>query len=220
MTMLSKLVSWSGYASILGGLLFGVAVVLHPLRDGMSIFNSGVAYGAIHNLGVFGLMFQLFGLIGLYIREADTMGQRGLNSFVVVFFGQVLYICLLVVDGLRNPLLAKYAPATVHTFADNDPNLLTIVLLALLLFFLGYIVFGSSLLSAKTLPRLGSLLITIGAPIYIIGGINIFIIGPASPIISMIEIAGAIPLAYGYILLGLKLRSGVNMYAGQTSYSS
>ncbi len=218
--MLSKLVSWSGYASILGGLLFGVAVVLHSLRDGMSIFNSGVAYGAIHNLGVFGLMFQLFGLIGLYIREADTMGQRGLNSFVVVFFGQVLYICLLVVDGLRNPLLAKYAPATVHTFADNDPNLLTIVLLALLLFFLGYIVFGSSLLSAKALPRLGSLLITIGAPIYIIGGINIFIIGPASPIISMIEIAGAIPLAYGYILLGLKLRSGVNMYAGQTSYSS
>ncbi len=218
--MLSKLVSWSGLASILGGLIFGVAVVLHPLRDGISIFKSGVAYGAIHNLGVFGLMFQLFGLIGLYIRDAEPMGQRGLNSFVVVFFGQVLYICLLVVDGLRNPLLAKYASSTVHTFADNDPNQLTIVLLALSLFFLGYIVFGSSLLSAKAQPRLGSLLITIGAPIYIIGGINIFIIGPASPIISMIEIAGAIPLAYGYILLGLKLRSGVNMYAGQTSYSS
>jgi hypothetical protein len=70
--MLSKLVNWSGYASILGGLLFAVAVVLHPLRDGLSIFNSGAAYGAIHNLGVFGLMLQLFGLVGLYIREAET----------------------------------------------------------------------------------------------------------------------------------------------------
>jgi hypothetical protein len=218
--MLSKLVSWSGYASILGGILFGVAVVLHPLRDGISILNSGVWYGAIHNLGVFGLMFQLLGLIGLYVREAEPMGQRGLNSFIVVFFGQVLYICLLVVDGLRNPLLATYAPATVHTFADNDPNQLTIVLLALLFFFLGYIVFGSSLLSAKTQPRLGSLLITIGAPIYIIGGINIFIIGPASSIISMIEISGAIPLAIGYVLLGLKLRSKVNTQVGQTSYSA
>jgi hypothetical protein len=79
--MLSKLAYWSGYASIMGGLLFGVAVVLHPLRDGISIFNSGVAYGAIHNVGVFGLMFQLFGLVGLYIREADTMGRRGLIAF-------------------------------------------------------------------------------------------------------------------------------------------
>jgi hypothetical protein len=216
--MLSKLVSWSGYASILGGVFFGVAVMLHPLRDGISILNSGVAYGAIHNLGVFGLMFQLLGLIGLYIREADALGQRGLNSFIVVFFGQLLYICLLVVDGLRNPLLAKYAPATVHTFADNDPNQLIIVLPALLFFALGYIVFGSSLLSAKTEPLLGSWLITVGAPVYIIGGINIFIIGPASPIISMIEVSGAIPLAIGYVLLGLKLRSGAGMQVGQASY--
>lgn len=34
--MLSKLAHWSGYASILGGLLFGVAIVLHPLRDGIT----------------------------------------------------------------------------------------------------------------------------------------------------------------------------------------
>ncbi len=218
--MLSKLAYWSGLASILGGVLFGVAVVLHPLRDGISIFNNGVAYGAIHNLGVFGLMFQLFGLVGLYIREADTMGRRGLIGFIVVFFGQLLYICLLVVDGLRNPLLAKYAPAIVHTFADNDPNELTIVLPALLLFFLGYILFGASLLYAKVQPRLGSWLITIGAPIYIVGGINIFILGPASPIVSLIEIAGAIPLAIGYILLGFQLRSGVNLQVDQKSYSS
>src|SRR6266540_3887172 len=150
--MLSKLAYWSGLASILGGVLFGVAVVLHPLRDGISIFNSGVAYGAIHNVGVFGLMLQLFGLVGLYIREADTMGKRGLTSFVVVFFGQVFYICLLVVDGLRNPLLARFAPDAVHTVADSDPNLFAMTLPALGLFFLGYILFGVNLLHTKSLP--------------------------------------------------------------------
>lgn len=218
--MLSKLVSWSGYASMLGGLLFGAEVLLHPLRDGLSIENAGVAYGAIHNLGVFGLMLLLLGLVGLYVREAENMGQRGLNSFIAAFFGHVFYICLLVVDGLRNPLLAKYAPATVHTFADNDPNQLTIVFPALLLFFVGYVLFGSSLLSTKSMPRLAILLITIGAPIYIIGGVNIFIIGPASPIISLIEIAGAVPFALGYILLGLALHSGVETFVGQRKYSS
>ncbi len=217
--MLTKLVSWSGYASIFGGLLFAAAVVLHPLRDGSSIAATGVAYGAIHSIGVLGLIFQLLGLIGLYIHEADGMGRRGLNSFIVAFFGQVLYICLLVVDGLRNPLLAKFDPAAVHTFADNDPNELAIVLPALLLFFLGYLLFGSSLLSAKTQPRLGSLLMMIGGPVYILGGINIFILGPASPIISLIEITGAIPFAIGYVLLGLKLRSGMSKQVGLTSIS-
>jgi hypothetical protein len=48
---LSQLVRVSGWASVLSGLLFGTAVALHPLRDGVSIANSGAAYGAIHNLG-------------------------------------------------------------------------------------------------------------------------------------------------------------------------
>jgi hypothetical protein len=203
----------------LGGLIFAAYVVFHPLRDGSSIASTGVVYGAIHNIGVFGLIFQLLGLIGLYIQEADALGRRGLNSFIVVFIGQVLYICLTVVDGLRNPLLAKYAPATVHTFADNDPNMLAIVLPALLIFFLGYLLFGSSLLSAKVRPRLGSLLLMLGGPVYIIGGINIFILGPASPLVSLIEITGAIPFAIGYILWGLKLRASMSKQVGLTSIS-
>jgi hypothetical protein len=58
--MLSKLPYWSGYTGILGGLLFAVAVVLHPLRDGMSVFNSGLAYGAVPlGLGYVLLGFKL-----------------------------------------------------------------------------------------------------------------------------------------------------------------
>lgn len=223
--MYSKLVNWSRYASILGGLLFGMAIVLHPMRDGISIFNSGVAYPIIHDLGVFGLMFQLFGLVGLYIREAEAMGNRGLIGFIVVFFAQLFYILLLVVDGAVNSVLSIYDIELVHatSVAGVDPrlsiNLFIIGLPALVLFFLGYSLFGASLLRAKVQPRLGGILITIGAPIYIIGGINIFILGPASPIVSVIEIAGAIPLAIGYILLGFKLRSGVSMQVSQASYS-
>ncbi len=217
--MLSKLAHWSGYTSILGGLLFGAAVVLHPLRDGISVFNSGAAYGAIHNLGVFGLTFQLLGLVGLYIREAEALGNRGQISFIVAFFGQVLWTVGLAIDGAVNPLLAQFTPERVHA-ADAYPNQLLIGLPALALFFLGYLLFGESLLRAKVQPRLGSWLITIGAPIYIIGGISLFALGPASPLVSLIEIAGAIPFSVGYILFGFKLRSGANLPVGQTSYSS
>ena len=205
--MLSKLVSYSGLASILGGILFGSAVVFHPLRDGINVLNSGNAYLAIHILGVYGLMFQLFGLLGLYIREIDVMGRRGLMSFVVLFFGQALFMCVQMVDGVLNPLLAKTAPQLVHSTADADPTLLLFALPGLGLFFVGYIVFGVSLLRAKVQPRWGSLLITIGGPVYIIGGLSLSVFGANSPIVSLIEIAGAIPLGLGYILLGLQLRS-------------
>jgi hypothetical protein len=204
--MLSKLAYWSGYASILGGLLFGAAVVLHPLRDGVSVFNSGAAYGAIHNLGAFGLMFQLLGLVGLYIREAEALGQPGLTSFIVAFFGQVLWAVGLALDGAVNPLLAQFTPETVHT-SDAYPNQLLIGVPALALFLLGYILFGANLLRARVQPRLGSLLITIGAPLYVVGGISLFVLGPASPIVSLIEILGAIPFSAGYIFLGFQLRS-------------
>lgn len=218
--MLLKLVRWSGYTSISGGLLFAIAVVLHPLRDGTSVLHSGGAYGAIHNLGVFGLMLQLFGLLGLYVREADELGLRGLISFVVVFFGQLFYISLLVVDGLVNPVLAQFAPEQVHSPGHIDPNFLTIVLPALALFFLGYVLFGATLLSRSSQPGLGALLITLGAPIYIAGGMSIFIIGPASPIVSMIEIAGAVPLGLGYIMLGLSARVGAGRQTEPATYSS
>lgn len=218
--MLSNLAHWSGYASILGGILFGAAIVLHPLRDGSSVFNSGAAYGTIHYMGVFGLIFQLFGLVGLYIREAEALGNRGLISFIVLFFGQVLWAVGLAIDGAVNPLLAQFAPETVHAGADIYRNLSIIGLPALGLFLLGYILFGANLLYAKVQPRLGSLLLTIGAPIYIIGGISLFILGPASPVVSLIEVAGALPLGLGYILLGFNLLSGTKTQVGQVSYSS
>jgi len=218
--MLSKFVHWSGFASILGGALFAVAVVLHPLRDGLSVFNSGAFYSYIHSLGAYGLMFQLFGLVGLYIRDAEAMGNRGLISFSIVSFGQVLWAIGLATDGAINPLLAQFAPETVHAGADIYNNLLVLGLPALVLFFLGYILFGMSLLRAKTQPRLGIWLISIGAPLYIAGGISLFVVGPASSIVSLIEIAGAIPLGLGYILLGLNLRSGIHAQIAWPSRSN
>jgi hypothetical protein len=50
--------------------------------------------------------------------EAEAMGRRGLWGFIVVFFGQLFYTCLLVADGIANPILAQYAPALVHSADD------------------------------------------------------------------------------------------------------
>lgn len=202
--MISKLARWSRFAGIVGGILFATAVVLHPLRDGINVRSSGDSYLAIHILGVLGLILQAFALVGLYVQQADAMGLSGLMSFVVVFFGQVLFACVQMGDGILNPLLAKYAPQLVHSTADANPILLLIALPGLGLFLVGYILFGLSMLRTKLQSQLGSLLMTIGAPIYIIGGLSLSVFGPASPAVTWIESAGALPLGLGYILLGTK----------------
>ena len=214
--MSSRLAYWSGFASIIGGFLFAVAVVLHPLRDGISVQQSGSFYQAIHLVGVYGLIFQLFALLGLYLPHMDVMGQRGLVSFIVVFFGQVFFTCVQVGDAILNPLLAKYAPQLVHAAEEADPTLMLVALPGLVLFLLGYILFGTALRRAKVQSSLGSLLITIGAPVYIIGGFSLAVFGSTSPVVTLIESAGAVPLGLGFILMGLKNLSDVNIKIDRT----
>jgi hypothetical protein len=75
-----------------------------------------------------------------------------------------------------------------------------IVLPAIVVFPLGY---G---LLAIPLSRHGAqwpgLLMTIGAGVYTIGGMRIFALGPPSVLIQPLEVAGAVPYALGFVLLG------------------
>jgi hypothetical protein len=49
---------------------------------------------------------------------------------------------LIVADGTRNPVTAKYALELVHTTADFDPGGAIITLPALLVFPVGYVLLG------------------------------------------------------------------------------
>ena len=83
MTNLSSFLRWSGVAGIAGGLLFAVGIPLHPLRDGQAVNAS--PYSAIHVLIAVALSLVLFGLVGLYVRQADRLGKPGLYGFVLAF---------------------------------------------------------------------------------------------------------------------------------------
>ena len=190
-------------ATALGGApLFLLGVLLHPARDGAGIAAAGQIYGITHGLQAIGLLLMAVGLASAYALGAARFGRRGPSAFLAAMVGTLLWFGLIVLDGTRNPVTAKYAPGLVHTPADLDAGSAIISLPALLAFPIGY------LLLARLLTRHGTrwpgLLVGIGAVLYWSAAIPLFAVGPQSPVIQLLEVAGAVPYALGFVLLGLR----------------
>jgi hypothetical protein len=141
MTNLSRLVRWSGLASMVGGPLFAVGVAIHPLRHGQAVNAS--PYSAIHVLIAVALMLVLFGLVGLYTRQSEPLGKLGLYGFTLAFIGNVWTYGLLITEGFLWPAVGQHDPAAVHNLdpnADGVPggSLLFIFFVGLALFAMGW----------------------------------------------------------------------------------
>jgi hypothetical protein len=91
------------------------------------------------------------------------------------------------------------APDLVRTAADLDAGTAIIVLPALVLFPLGYILLG--VLHAYYGARWIGFLIGARAVSYTTGGLAIFGLGLASPVIEILELGGAVPYTLGLILM-------------------
>lgn len=206
---LSKFTRWSGLMAMLGGLLVAIGIPLHPLRYGEAVKQS--PYAAIHTLIAVGLMLALFGLVGLYVRQADKLGALGLTGFFIAFVGQTLTLSGLMTEGFMWPAVAQYDPAAVHNFDVNSPVGQVIALLApaffggLILFAVGYALFGVATVRAAVPARWGGVLIALGAVLYTVGGFTLPLFGTHSIVVTIIESSGAIPFGLGFILMGYTL---------------
>lgn len=192
----------------IGGPLFLLGVLLHPGRDGAGIRAAGQVYGLTHDLQALSLVLIAVSLATGGIPIARSAGRGALSALLTALVGQLLWMALIAIDGSRNPVMARFAPGIVHTPADLDAGVAVIVLPALVLFPLG------NVLLARLLLRRGAswpgLLIGAGALIHTAGGLSLFIAGPHSPIIQILEVVGALPYALGIVLLSRSwVRGGV-----------
>jgi hypothetical protein len=186
--------------ALTGGPLFLLGTILHPARDGPGIAAAGDLYAITHGLQALGLLLQALCLISIYALGARRFGRGGLTPLLAALVGTLLWFGLIVIDGSRNPAVARYAPEIVHTPADVSVGVAIVVLPALLLFPLGYLLFGGAL--ARRGAAWAGVLLGLGALVYTSGGLAIFALGPWSPLIQALEVAGAAPYALGFVLLG------------------
>lgn len=186
---------------IIGGPLFLLTVIVHPARDGHDIAADAGWYIFTHTMEAVGLLILAICLAGVLALSTRRLRSGGLAAIFTALVGTVLWFGLIVYDGSHNPATAMYAPDRVHTSADIDFEGGTIVLTANVLFPLGYVLLA--VLLARYGRRWTGLLLGFGGVVYALGGtVALFGLGPHSVVTSVVEIAGAAPLALGYVMLG------------------
>jgi hypothetical protein len=159
----SNLIRWSGLSLLVAGIanaifwllvlpigtFAGVAASLNPLW---------VPSQFLHTLAA---LLALFGLIGLYTRQGDRSGWLGLSGFVIALFGTGFYLADAVIALVVFPIAATNAPSLVA--ADGALNTSPAYIVFAVIFMVGYILLGISLLRASALPRAATLLLIVGA---------------------------------------------------------
>jgi hypothetical protein len=191
-------------AAFIGGPMFLIGTILHPARDGHGIAAVGELYGITHSVQAIGLLLLVVALAGMLttVRHESSWSLVGWYSALV---GTLSWFGLIVYDGSHNPVMARFAPDLVHNAADLEAGGAIIVLPALLLFPLGYALLGVALYRSDL--RWAGLLAGGGALVYTIGGLLIFELGPSSPLVQTLEVAGFIPFAIGFVLLAVGIRT-------------
>jgi len=204
---------WSGIACILAGLLLVLTTLVHPSRETLEIIlEQELRLVAGHWLGTFSCGFLLLGLPGLYAAQSERAGRLGLVSFLMLFFG-TLFIAVSHNYGFIAPVLAAQAPAMLDAI-NAYPSVVALNWLWIVGFFLGSTLFGIATLRARVLPRQSGILMTIGSPLQLVGGVlSQFVFEP----LFIVVILGALALGLGLAWAGYWLWSSKETSVLQTT---
>ena len=77
-----SLIRWSGLAAVLAGASYALVGILHPANVAPSVLTSPWEISHILAMGL--SLFGLFGLTGLYARQAEKSGWLGLSGYLLL----------------------------------------------------------------------------------------------------------------------------------------
>lgn len=165
----SNLIRWGGLAALVGGALLAVSDILNaalfPGEPGSEVMATS-SWFLVQILGLVALLLIALGLVALYARQAEQAGTLGLIAFVMDFSGTVMMFGLLWGEPFLGPMLAEEAPEVLNI--EPTGTLVAGVMLALVLFALGWLLFGLVSLRAGVLPRGAAALMMVGAVLFFI----------------------------------------------------
>jgi hypothetical protein len=160
----AKLIRWSGLMSILAGVLYALGALLHPVGEDLDAYLSPNWVPA-HQVYWVAAILMLFGLVGLYARQVEETGWLGLVGFGLAFIGTVLVSGIFAVASTVIHLVAVESPALFDQ-AVTPPAYGVIVLV--LGYILGYVLFGIATTRAGVFPRGSGILLVIGSVMFFV----------------------------------------------------
>lgn len=163
-----QLLSRAGIMNMIAGYLTAAFWYIHP-DPRLTDLSARMTLQWKMSYGIFlvALMFTLFGLIGIVVKQMEKEKSLGLAGFAAAFIGTAIFIGAGIFEGFVSPVLGQ-KPATAALLDPNGPlmqSLAPIFLVGGLSFAVGYILIGISVLQAKLLPAISGMLIIASAPI-------------------------------------------------------
>lgn len=191
----ANLVRWSGVALLIAGALVAVAMPFHPNDAADPYAVTTNVWVIVHSLYVPAFILSLFGLIGLYVRQAEHAGVLGLVGFILAFIGSALFLVVVVLEASVIPVIAA-DPAGQALLDPAGPlfggELGPILLMGQATFALGFVLTGIATVRAGVLPRWPGVLLLIGAPLAAFW----------PPLPQLVGVTGGVLLGLGYAWLG------------------
>jgi len=152
-----QLIRWSGLTLVAAGLLFGLFPFAHPNHDPEGF--SGARWLPAHLMPNVGAIIALFGLIGIFARQLRAAGWLGVVAFVASIIGTASFVSGLMIEAFIIPYMGLTFPELVLDDAP-PPGIGDAFLVIRMLFMLGFVLLGLSVMRARVLPRgIGVLLI-------------------------------------------------------------
>lgn len=161
---IAKMIRWSGLTVVLAGLLYALGAVVHPVGEDLAAIRDP-SWVPAHLVYWVSIVLLHFGLVGLFAQQAGKAGWLGVVGFVLAFAGTALVGSIVLVAATLMPLIAEEAPA-IFEQATTLPDFL--VLVFVLGFGLGYVLFGAATMRAGVLPRWSGLLVVMGVTLFVI----------------------------------------------------
>lgn len=101
----SRLLQLSGLALLIAVMLQFAGWMIHPAGEELHHLHSDGQVPS-HLIMVVSWSFAMFGLMGLYLRQADRAGRLGFVSFILVMLSVAYHFYLLVFEAIVAPVLA------------------------------------------------------------------------------------------------------------------
>ena len=186
----SELIRWSGLLAIGAGGYLVLSPLVHPSSP------QSAAWVPMHLLFFAALIATLLTLVGILLYQLQQAGRLGLAGFFTAFVGTAMML----LEGREH----LFSP----DFGQGTPRGLLELIIASLVFSIGYILLGVAIVRAGVLPRGTGILLAVGGPI----------VAFSPPIgVLAVEIVGHALFGLGLLWVGYVLLSGREAVVAQPS---
>ena len=184
----------SGILFIIWWILLGISQVLSNSGDSLSQLVQSATWVPINIIGLVALLFLVIGLMRILFEDESSLGLLGFLGVILSILGVVLFTSMQFDETFVWPLLARYTDNLLEINGPmfTNPSLLSAYIIMGILFTLGFIFIAVESLRRNIFPRIPSIFMIIGAPIF--GG------GLYVPL--MIRTIGLILLSISFIWIG------------------